>query len=807
MKKYLIKELLDNTGKYSDNIVLNSPIVNTSIEGIGNFVLSPFQAGLVSCIIHYYFGDKEKVKKIINQSFNIIIENKKSKKEDEKKQNPKKVSSFLLACQDEDFLDENYNLTTETRFIAKKIHQDENFMIGNSMGLIFEFFLLRHLKSEYTTNYDDFLNKSINKQTIKYITSILYVIYITEDGSQSKATIKSIFDNNTSEKIEDLYKKVTFPNNFFEKLISEDFEENLLFEFRYTNEPIDIIVKSSNRIIAMIDLKVSELDYQTNAEGKESEKYCNIISISTNKFAVEKQILTEIGDSDLENAKDFNIGILRLTYEFKNSEIDVSKSESIFNNYNNVHSVIMDDKSLSYKILNKKVGYVSSEKSPQGQYIVQNREENLDLSKENLEIAKERNRTNEIEIHADRIANFIFNKKIGGDVSNATHNYKLINKNIRENVIKTLHERIDEVKKNLMHVQNYNAIFNNLINFEKRKQTKQPIDESLDTSEYYFSLIEEDKLLPSEDRSSTLASISLLKHRNINYTYTSQTKKVRKAILKKIFDKKSEFEASDEDSKKSYDDLLQRLFEEENIKFNDEEKIDFVSDIDGWENYFINKKNYFPIAAIGNKTLTTIVKKIKQDEEYRNPFRFFAPYVNSNKTDRQVISDNLFNMKSEIENSGIDSHIHNYNKAMEYIRKIEEKKPVGDKIIAKWENSIISYTSPEHITKLSSSIIGNIKNNKYFNNTSLRAFKNQNKVTRKAIVDNLSAIKSEIENSGITIHIQNYNRVIKLIQKHESKIKPKKNSIDIKRWEAYLIAENNHINKNLLKEIYSYLFK
>ena len=323
------------------------------IPHMGTFSMSPFKIGLIACVNEYYFGNKNIVKSIIEDSFDVIIENKKSPK---KPLNENRIDKFLKKCIKSNLIDKNYNLTEQSYdfFYKKDILGNENVpAILQALGFLIEIYLCSEIAKTYNTNKNEKFEKSINDSHIKYIIAILQIIYTTNLENLVLKNIRNLFSNiATKESIENILSKISVnQENFLKKLISPDLEgENLYFNFDTSKSAIDIKVMYNDKLVSLIDVKSS---VETKDKNNDTV-YNNNTTISSSKNAVINQF---IDNSCIEN--DFNIGLLRTTYRFEQEGIAISKIDSIYTSYNNGHDEIIEDRESSYTLLKNK--YINSD--------------------------------------------------------------------------------------------------------------------------------------------------------------------------------------------------------------------------------------------------------------------------------------------------------------------------------------------------------------------------------------------------------------------------------------------------------------
>tara|TARA_B100001059_G_scaffold196814_1_gene201979 strand:- start:1110 stop:3572 length:2463 start_codon:yes stop_codon:yes gene_type:complete len=820
MKKYLIKELLDDTGLYTDDLILHSPIINTSIEEIGNFVLSPFQVGLISCIIHYYFGDKENVKEIINESFNIVIESTKISSD--------KAQRFLKLCQKNNFLDYNYNLTEYTEFIAKKIKTKRTtFHTGNSMGYMFEIFLIKHIEKTFKnkTNSEKFLNKSLGNKHVLYMTSILYVIYVIQKKYGAIPLIRKIFEEDNNSRIDELQNKVSFPENFFEKLISKEIMANkeIFFEFKYNLEPVDIVVKKSaesKEVISMIDLKVSELDYK-KVDGKDIKVYNDVDVISTSKKKVEDQILNDVGDDSEGVIKNFNIGILRITYSFKQNNIEIEKSESVFSTYNKTHVSIMSDEEESDYTLSKEV--ISSEDEGMSSYVIQNINEFI--VQKDFEAKKMRS----IEEKSENFSDFFIEEYIykeGQFLINKIKDYYIpLPIETRKKIIEKISSKKEDITKTheKQIINRYNKVINKII--EKEIE----LNELKDIENYKSYTIEIDdklSLLINEERILEIIQ-TLVSYIKSGESYPSERMRdlykkhsiyIRKYIIEKIYNEKENIEQTKIFNYMNQYNRMINYF----IRYEKEEGSINSDEIESYESYLIQipeeilkKEREKQEDESSNKILNTMIKNYISCDKilYLNSKALIQTYITQTESIRNNIQDKLTtSQKKVIKKENNRLHIENYNNAIRTIFNFEfneghlseelRDEKINDSLIE--TGFVLNLKEERDAKKTAESLLNSVYKD---NDINLRTYRGKNVNVRMFILEvifkNKNVILQNEDESNKKLLISKYNKLINAIVKYETK----KEEIKIDKIIKNKIEESNHLNKNLLREIYSYLFK
>ena len=311
-----------------------------TIPYFGTFDLNPIQIGLIACLTEFYFGNKQKVLKIINSVFNsnitlaasldyslknlyTLLE---SSSDDSDESNPldeARAKKFLNALKESNLLDEKYNLNKNI-IKASDLQGD---MITKSIGYLFEVFLNKSMKDDSYNVLEDTIHITslCKNKHVKYSASILNVIYICENLD---SLTEDLFNDENTTKITEIVNKLYAYKikkedilSGVKRIIDPDLsKEKLTFEFQfkgsYKKNPIDLVVKYNNNIVAMLDLK-SSLDL-VNTETK----------ISSSKEAVNNQIrrLLKLGDDeDVSTRKDFNIGIIRIAYSLTKEGIHINQ--------------------------------------------------------------------------------------------------------------------------------------------------------------------------------------------------------------------------------------------------------------------------------------------------------------------------------------------------------------------------------------------------------------------------------------------------------------------------------------------------
>ena len=376
MKK-LLKELKSQSKEMQDFEVLKSFFKDTNqfdfmlekqieIPYMGTFEMSPLKIGLIACVNEYYFGNKDLAKSIIEDSFSVIIENKKNSN------NPldeKRIIKFLKKCKNKNLLDENYNFTDQT---IEKFGSEDMGGIAQSIGLLFEIYLNKKIKeNNYKTNFENHIKSSLKSINIKYIVSILDIIYLK---NKSLDEIENIFNENLNEdKIKDVLNIIQQEDseNFVEKIIDPNILngiEGLDFKFDtiHNDKPLDIEVRYNNMLIALIDVKSSQI--KEDEKGKAEYNSTKRVSTSTNAVAEYVSNLV----SNENNKKDFNFGLIRITYKFKKDNLIVKKLDNIYMKYNESFKERLGSRPGIFSLTKNK-----SYSSNKGDFIVKNNDDKL----------------------------------------------------------------------------------------------------------------------------------------------------------------------------------------------------------------------------------------------------------------------------------------------------------------------------------------------------------------------------------------------------------------------------------------------
>ena len=337
-----VNTLRHNLKSRNTNVDFFNETQEVSIPGVGTFQLNKFQTALSGLIIEFYFGNKNLVKGIFSY-LNLKLENE---EKETKKLNEIRILRFFYICKEIKIIDENYNLTNE---IINKPLGNPEFKINSSAGRLFEIFAYKKINEIYNTNYEEFFQNSIDRNDIKYIYTILKIIYIapTESLQDISLAVYNLFSNMNEENLNKIYEKITFPKDFPNKIIDEKLrnyskedkeKQGIFFEFKYRNENLDITIKNKETVISMLDLKCSEIRFE-NVKDTTKLKYNNTKSISTSNDGLDKYISDTI-DIDGEY-NDFSLGLIRLTHNFNQSEIVIEKFDCLYISYKEQHKKLM----------------------------------------------------------------------------------------------------------------------------------------------------------------------------------------------------------------------------------------------------------------------------------------------------------------------------------------------------------------------------------------------------------------------------------------------------------------------------------
>jgi len=348
-------------------------IKTITLPNFGTFDLNTVQIGIIACLNEFYFGNKQLVQNIINRLYNEDIYNQRSQislaasldyslkninRLTESKTLTKEFAVlFLKECIEKKLIDNNYKIKVDS---IKKVPPD--YQIESSFGFLLEAFFELAIATSFKAKPDsEFIDYSCNAANVKYIVSILCVIY-----SDAINDLEDYFlENNTAfinNKLLYLY------NHKFNKeklvkeinsLVDESIKNNIEFKFQFAGSlkerPVDLIVKHENKLIAMLDVKSS---YKTT----EFNQY----EISKSKDKVNKQINKIIEPSkDKKKYPDFNIGNINIAYNITKNKIEINSFNCIYQSYFNEqggHNAVMktvhrrgrnEDKFLqNYKLIN-----------------------------------------------------------------------------------------------------------------------------------------------------------------------------------------------------------------------------------------------------------------------------------------------------------------------------------------------------------------------------------------------------------------------------------------------------------------------
>jgi hypothetical protein len=352
------------------------------VTGLGAFNLTPIQVSLIGCINQYYFGDKKLALDLIN-----ILRNQKDLKSNESqlknqfkkaineneeiqlkkpdyrvKRNEETAKKFIKACLENKIIDKNFDI------VSGQTISQSSYFISKASGYLFELFLCTYIQNnpyciDFTTNYDDTIERLLGNKNVLYIASILSVIYnLTDFNSFTFNVDKDIVNN--------LYNNIfSHDKDIFENVISPELRsEPLYFKFDDSNAAIDIVVfltkKEKDVVVSFIDLKTTT---------KSQSAKMNMISSNINSVGQQISLY-----KDNMNNRNFVIGNLKIYYSYEES-LKINSISSNFIYANMLYEKIEETKDGNeYKFLlvndefsNDKEGILSLKSGDNNQSLVQ----------------------------------------------------------------------------------------------------------------------------------------------------------------------------------------------------------------------------------------------------------------------------------------------------------------------------------------------------------------------------------------------------------------------------------------------------
>tara|TARA_B100000427_G_C15516722_1_gene598532 strand:+ start:2426 stop:4558 length:2133 start_codon:yes stop_codon:yes gene_type:complete len=622
-------------------------IKTITLPNFGTFDLNTIQICMIACLTEFYFGNKQLVENIINRIYNTDIYNQNSQISlaasldyslkninritESKNLTKEKAIRFLDLCIKSNLIDKkNYTINVET---IKKI---PSLQVEQSFGYLLEVFLNFSIKESNFIVEDDLLHiESVcNTKFVKYVVSILSVLYI-----YNSRNLHHFFKENNStfiaEKANRIYKEKLDKDKLelgISNLVDEKIRNsgNIKFEFQYEGQnkdnSIDLVVKYNNKLVAMLDIKSSY------------GQSCKEVEISSNKNNVNNQISKEMKTSGKENIDkkiiypNFNIGIIRVAYEFNNDYIKI-------NDYNCIYTQYFDTMSGHQAMMSNK--YTKGDKAGE----IKEKYEMIDKyysvsNNNNFAIKKIDDYKHEVLETFDRNPQFHVDailRKISK--SNNENNAKeRIRKHTDQDNWKSLeeHQRKEVIKKFKELKNNYK--YNNIIQY----------DELIRYIEFQFDSVDKYKKYNEKDLNNIIESIILLL-KNKDMRRTEKSDKIRKQvqhnkskgneeeILKSIINFNNEFKNNisiDEYSIYQYhiDKTINDL--EYNIKKRNESQHEVL--IDKIKDRIFNKDN------IKEKYIKNGIRKLIQTRE-------FSEYYKSNIEEIQEAIKNLESFKNNLE--------------------------------------------------------------------------------------------------------------------------------------------------------------
>jgi len=319
------KNLKDLFNKYniSTNIddVINQKIP-TKIPGLGTFDLSSIQIGLISCANNFFFGKKETVR----HHLKLLFENKIYQESLNYKMDSESVSIFIKSLIENNFLNNDLSIINFPNI-------DLTTSVGNPTGHVWEVFLGLNLNDNNikVSNLKDLII-SLNESG-KWSACVLVIVYsklLQNNIIFDESIVLNIF-NNYEDNVRKLYKKFIFnrkiKTNMFKDLFPEGFDvNNLEVTFALNHDPIDMIIKNNDVVVAFLDLKATT----TSARYASGGGY--YVSPDLSRATIEN-IKKQIDICRNKNivSDNVNLGILNANYEFNNEGITIRQIKCPFN--------------------------------------------------------------------------------------------------------------------------------------------------------------------------------------------------------------------------------------------------------------------------------------------------------------------------------------------------------------------------------------------------------------------------------------------------------------------------------------------
>ena len=306
---------VENFGEVSidQKIVFNIPV-------LGKFKAEPVKIALIACLIEFYYGEKDTIKRLIYNCFGVPIkENALVSKE----KNDERLKNFLNECKFNGLIDDKLNIANNT---INKIYSLQH--LANSIGFLFEIFLGLSLNKKVSTNIDaESIKSKKSDKHLSFAVDALFILYILTDADIASNKVTKCFNTSFIHKLILVYRKTNFNSlNIIDDLVNKSINKSdLFFEFDAVNRPLDLVVRSiaDERPYAFIDIK---------SHNKDSSYDTYTLSSSTEKC--KEQIASEFSGNPI--TKDFNVCVLHLFYQFKEKNIDLFSYNAIFQKYSDL---------------------------------------------------------------------------------------------------------------------------------------------------------------------------------------------------------------------------------------------------------------------------------------------------------------------------------------------------------------------------------------------------------------------------------------------------------------------------------------